>query len=82
LAPTLRRICGIAFFSGHEEHISFLELLVGAAAPSSPSVAKGSNQGAISFEIMNDASQTSTKDIAIHAAKMGTYRLACYDGRA
>jgi hypothetical protein len=69
-APTLRRICELAFFSSHEGHINFLKLLVGAAVPSSPSVAKGSNQGAISFEIMNDASQTSAKDIAIHAAKM------------
>jgi len=42
LAPTLREI---ALFSGHEGHIKFLKLLVGAGVPSSPSVAKGSNQG-------------------------------------
>ena len=42
-APPL--ICEISFFSGHERHINFLKLLVGAAVPSSPSVAKGSNQG-------------------------------------
>ena len=41
-APTLREI---ALFSGHEGHIKFLKLLVGAGVPSSPSVAKGSNQG-------------------------------------
>ena len=39
------RICEIALFSGHEGHINFLKLLVGAGVPSSPSVAKGSNQG-------------------------------------